>query len=97
MRLLTFDIETHDPYIGRGLGAGYVYKINNIRSCDYEMLGIAYRTHDGDKGYTLDWDFFQDLVDEHDVLIGHNISYDLGGVMAYVYGVKAKQCLDKGI
>lgn len=97
MKLLTFDIETKDPYIGRGLGAGYVYKINCIAGCDYELLGIAYRTHNGTKGYTLDWDFFQDLIDSHDVLIGHNISYDLGGVAAYGMKVKDKPVYDTEI
>lgn len=94
MKLLTFDIETSDPYITRGLGAGWVYAVNKIEGCDYELLGIAYRTHDGLKGYTLDWEFFQSLVDSHDALIGHNISYDLGGVMSVGVNVKDKPVYD---
>ncbi len=78
MKLLTIDFETHDPYIGRKLGAGWVYALNKVEGCDFEVLGAAIRTDSGHKEYVTDWDILLDIVNDHDVFIMHNASYDLG-------------------
>lgn len=77
MKLLTIDFETHDPYIERGVGAGWVYGIK-VPGSDFEVLGAAVRTHDGEIYYETDMDKVKELVDSHDCLIMHNAQYDLG-------------------
>lgn len=76
-RILTIDFETHDPYIERKLGAGWVYGVN-VESSDFEVLGAAVRTHEGEVYYETNMERVNILVDSHDVLIMHNASYDLG-------------------
>ena len=82
MKLLTIDFETQDPYISRGLGAGWVYAVNKIEGCDFEVLGAAIRTHDGYKDYLTDHREIAEVVAEHDTLIMHNAQYDLGCLRA---------------
>lgn len=76
-KILTIDFETHDPYITRGLGAGWVYKVN-IEESDFEVLGAALRTHEGKIYYETNLQAIKEQVERHDILIMHNASYDLG-------------------
>lgn len=85
MRLLTLDFETFDPYIERKLGAGWVYGMNVVTS-DFRVIGYSYITHDGIKGYNpitghpddVNLTTLRSLVEDHDGVIMHNASYDLG-------------------
>ena len=76
-RLLTIDFETSDPYIGRNLGSGWTYGIN-VEGSDFEVLGAAVRTHEGEVYYETDHKKIEEIVRNHDVLIMHNAQYDLG-------------------
>ncbi len=94
-KYLTLDIETRDDYISLGLGAGWVYKLN-YGSDKYKVIGVAVLTSNGDKQYITEFDKLHDIIQEHDVIIGHNLSYDLGGL--YTLGledvIKDKPILD---
>lgn len=46
MGLLVLDFETFDPYISRGLGSGWTYKLNVDKS-DFRVLGFSYTWLDG--------------------------------------------------
>lgn len=92
-RYLVVDIETKDPYIDRGLDAGWVYKMR-VKDSDYKVLGVAYRTHEGKTGYTLDLKLLQDMINDHTHIIAHNASYDLGGLMSLGLVVKDKPLFD---
>lgn len=76
-KVLVIDFETHDPYIDRGVGSGWVYKVN-VPSSDFEVLGAAMRTHGGELYYETDHDKIIEMVRAHDVLVCHNAQYDLG-------------------
>jgi DNA polymerase I-like protein with 3'-5' exonuclease and polymerase domains len=93
MKLLTIDFETHDPYIDRGVGSGWVYGIN-VPDSDFEVLGAAIRTHDGDTFYETDMDRVRVLVDDHDCLIMHNAQYDLGCLHFIGASVRDKPVFD---
>lgn len=77
MRILTIDAETQDKYIGLGLGSGWVYGLN-VPDSDFKVLGFAMRTHEGEISYETDMYKVAKVVEEHDCLIMHNASYDLG-------------------
>ena len=93
MKLLTIDFETHDPYIDRGVGSGWVYGIN-VPTSDFEVLGAAYRTHEGELGYETDMEKVKALVDDHDCLIMHNAQYDLGCLHVIGSNVRDKPVFD---
>jgi DNA polymerase I-like protein with 3'-5' exonuclease and polymerase domains len=97
VKLLTIDFETQDPYISRGLGAGWVYSVNNIEGCDFEVLGAAIRDCEGVKVYLTCPKMIKDCVDAHDALIMHNASYDLGCLHAIGIDVKDKPVYDTEI
>jgi len=80
MKVLTFDIETYDPSL-RTYGMGWAFKYNYPEFV-FDVLGVAYITSEGEEGYTADWGKVQELLDSHDALLGHNIGYDIGGLMA---------------
>lgn len=92
-KYLVIDIETKDPYIERGLDAGWVYKMN-VPDSDYKVLGVAYRLHDGTTGYTLNKQFLQEQIDDHTHIIAHNASYDLGGLLSLGINIKDKPVFD---
>jgi len=92
-KYLVIDIETKDPYIERGLDAGWVYKMN-VPDSDYRVLGVAYRLHDGTTGYTLNKQFLQEQIDDHTHIIAHNASYDLGGLLSLGLNIKDKPVFD---
>lgn len=79
-KFLTLDIETHDEFIGLKMGSGWIYKLKND-STKYEVIGVAVITHDGFKNYITDFSLLRPLIEKHDVIIGHNLQYDLGGLM----------------
>lgn len=79
-RILTIDAETHDPYLRRH-GAGWAFKCN-FPTYEFDVLGFAYITHEGDKGYTSDWNKVEQLLTSHDALLCHNSSYDVGCLMS---------------
>ena len=89
MKYLTLDIETRDDYIGLGLGSGWVYKLRDQKlgkdNDKYEVLGVALKLDDGGKSIYLkqciqSYISLRQSIIEHDVIIGHNLSYDLGGL-----------------
>lgn len=77
MKLLVIDAETKDPYIKRKLGSGWAYGYN-VESSDFRVLGFALKTYYGLVNYDTDWDSVREHVLEHDAMLGHNITYDLG-------------------
>ena len=94
MKWLVVDIETNDPYIGRGLGAGWVFKLNNIPNNDFTLLGVAMLDSDYNATYETDINIIKNKVEKADILICHNAQYDIGGLMAYGIDVKGKKILD---
>jgi len=80
MKYCVIDIETHDPYISRNLGAGWPYKLN-ISSSDYEVLGCAVKSETIYE-YVTDFDKLRGIVSEYDTIVCHNASYDVGGLLA---------------
>jgi DNA polymerase I-like protein with 3'-5' exonuclease and polymerase domains len=92
-KYLTFDFETVDPYIGRKLGAGWVYGMN-VPNHDFEVLGVSTLYSDwvdqrpayGTEGLDQ-WErpvryprrSHQIVGDISDyTLVAHNAQYDLG-------------------
>lgn len=89
---LCIDFETKDPYIARGLGAGWVYKLK-VPTSDFQILGAAllmftdegiiddnstYFTMQPKLGVTLP-DLIQKCISHADQgIIMHNAPYDLG-------------------
>lgn len=73
-RHLVIDFETFDPHLKRH-GIGAAFKIN-FPTYEFEVLGAAYITQSGKKGYTSNWEELQGLLDSHDSLIMHNGLYD---------------------
>ena len=94
MKLLTIDFETHDPYIDRDAGAGWVYKLNNLPGCDFEILGAAIRTHDGKTAYLTDLGEIKDVAESHDGYICHNASYDIGCLLTFFPDAKDRIVFD---
>ncbi len=79
MRLLTLDIETKDPHL-KLYGMGSFLGIN-YPSYDFKVLMVAYMTDDGTVGTTSNGLQLQHLLDTHDAIIGHNLMYDIGGLL----------------
>ena len=97
-KYLTLDIETRDDFIKLGLGSGWIYKLK-YKTDKYRVLGTAVRTHDGRYLYITRIEALRELISSHDVLIGHNISYDLGGLLTLGLGdvIKDKPIIDTEI
>ena len=93
MKLLTIDAETNDPYIGRGLGSGWVFGLN-VPDSDFRVLGFAVRDHRGKEGYLTDMDKVKRLVDDHDAMVMHNASYDIGCLHNIGANIKDKPIFD---
>lgn len=79
MRLLVLDAETKDPHL-KLYGQGWVFGIHYSEYM-FDVLLFAYMTHDGKIGTTNDWDELQRLIDAHDAIIGHNLTYDIGSLL----------------
>lgn len=96
MKYLVLDIETRDEYIGMGLGSGGVYKYHNLPYSDtmFKLLGVAYRDYEGNMGYTESLQKVQQLICTHDTIIGHNLRYDIQGLLAYNIELHNKPLLD---
>lgn len=78
-KLLVLDAETSDPYLKKH-GAGYAFGYHYPEYA-FSVLGFAYITSEGEKGYTDDWSLLQTLLDSHDAILAFNSSYDLGCLM----------------
>jgi DNA polymerase I-like protein with 3'-5' exonuclease and polymerase domains len=78
MNYLFFDFETHDPYMNKPLelGAGYTFGINNPDS-EFEVLGVGY-WYKGNFKYVTEYSQFWNDILEADIIIAHNMDYDLG-------------------
>ena len=95
MAYVVIDFETHDPYFDRGLGAGWVFKCNNIQGNDFEVLGAAYKlSTTNDIVYTTNVEEIKKVVEEADYLIMHNAQYDLGCLHSLGVSVKDKKVFD---
>ena len=77
VNILFCDFETKDPYIARDVGAGWVYGIK-VPTHDFRVLGAGVKVNQGDTIYLTDEEHILDYVDNADILIMHNASYDLG-------------------
>ena len=88
-KVVYVDIETKDPYLSRGLGSGWVFRLHNYPDNDYKIIGVAIN----DKYYTnikSACSIVQGYVDNGYTIVCHNALYDLGGLMSY--GVDFKDC-----
>lgn len=96
MKHLVLDIETRDEYIGKGLGSGGVYKYHNLPDSGrmFKFLGTAYRDHEGNMGYTESLHRVQQLIDSHDSIIGHNLRYDMQGLICTDIDLSGKTYYD---
>lgn len=109
-KYLVIDFETKDPYIGRKLGAGWVFAFNKVPGNDFKVLGCGIRCS-WNQEETVYWDLtedisvillcrlvdLQDYIDEADVLIMHNASYDLGCLKALGIDPKDTPIIDTEI
>lgn len=78
-KILVLDFETKDPYIGMGLGSGWVYYYHHRDKSLFKVLGMAYKSLGEDSiGWTDDHKEIVSLVQEQDVLVAHNADYDIG-------------------
>lgn len=78
---LSLDFETKDPYIGRGLGAGWVYAINYPELADFFPIGYAYNLVDLDTMKPITTIRYQKLSNES-LLDAKNNSTDLAHLIA---------------
>ncbi len=91
MKYLVIDFEAFDPYISRGLGAGWAIAMNAKKS-DFKALCFGYRSQDGKYGVmdvATELSAIQSLVEEHGVIIAHNVMYD-AGILGYL-GISVKE------
>lgn len=84
MRTVVVDIETVDPYISRGLSAGWPYGVH-VKDHDYKLLGCAFAI-EGKSVYVTDHIKICNMLLKADVLVMHNASYDFGG---FIYLAKS--------
>lgn len=86
MRLLVLDFETKDPYIGYGMGSGWVYAINAPTTNEFRVLGAAMMMVEdgveGDKFYCAKYKTILEHVRACDAILCHNAAYDLGCLMS---------------
>lgn len=78
-----FDYETKDPYIGKKMGGGWVYKINGYTKNNSFIVGLGIYTKDNAcfcREAFLKSDKARICPDSanREVLIAHNLIYDLG-------------------
>lgn len=96
MKYLVLDFETKDPYIGLGLGAGWVYALHNPNSL-FRVIGFStcsIDNHDpaikeplGDPSapyYSTvnEVPLLNRALQEHDAVVFHNAQYDLGCLLS---------------
>lgn len=80
MAILTIDFETHDQYINRDVGAGWVYGIR-LENSDFEVLGASIKIDSNDTYYDTNPVSIIEAVKAADTLIMHHAPYDLGCLM----------------
>lgn len=92
MRLLVIDFETKDPYIGYGMGSGWVYAVNAPTTNEFKVLGAAMMLVvdgvPGEASYCSNYSTILETVSTCDAILCHNASYDLGCLI--VLGVDPK-------
>jgi len=88
---ITFDFETRDTYIGRKMGAGWVYSLNYPDVSDAYTVSVA--VYDS-KADTMNYfhttdnkthsykDVKEFSIGDADILVGQNLQYDLGWYLA---------------
>ena len=79
--VISFDFETKDPYIDRKIGLGWVYKYHNYVGCDFKVLGCAYADENGSQ-YLTDMNELRKVIMRADIIVAHNLQYDLGCLAA---------------
>lgn len=85
MTVLVIDFETKDPYIDKGVGAGWVYGIN-VKNSPFRVLGVAIKEDEKESKYFEDRPMKKEhlsfilsqYIRKADTLVMHNASYDLG-------------------
>lgn len=88
MKICVTDAETFDPHLKR-FGSGAVFKYH-YPEVEFSVLGFAIVDNAGFKKY-YDFSDTQQIEDyivklyEYDVVVGHNLSYDLG-CLKYTFG-----------
>jgi DNA polymerase I-like protein with 3'-5' exonuclease and polymerase domains len=100
MKILTLDFEAQDPYIKRGLGAGWPYKLN-VPNSDFKLLCAGLRYPNRTYGML---DFVHNpegarnelmaAVGDADAILCHNATYDIGCLLTLGIGVKDKLIID---
>lgn len=87
MKILIIDFETHDPHIDT-LGAGWVYGNLHVVGASLQFI---------DWKYPVFYDKKQDII-EHvnkaDVLIAHNLQYDVGILLMWNVDIFKKYLID---
>lgn len=88
-KIVTIDFETKDPYIGRGLGSGWVYGIHDPNS-DFKVLGASIKINNEPAYYETGLtDILQVVIYQQpemgNTLIMHNAQYDLGCLLYLIH------------
>lgn len=106
MNILCIDFETKDPYISLGLGAGWVYALNNPNSL-FKALGASIcHIREGkvlnSQYFTVldaavNIDFIKEQIESSDILVMHNAQYDIGCLLTIGIDVSHKKILDTKI
>lgn len=84
---LVLDVETHDPNISLGKGAGWVFK-------DYEVLGYAVKVDDQEPRFITNFEEVKHLVSKARSIICHNAQYDIGSLHRLGIPYKDKTIID---
>jgi len=93
--VLTIDFETDDKYL-KTYGMGWAFKLH-FPEHPFTVLGVAYLTEDGEKGYlslcieqsslsVVEENLYtlEGLLNSHDALLCHNSTYDIGCLLSMV-------------
>lgn len=94
MNILTIDFETHDQYIDRDVGAGWVYGIR-LENSDFEVLGASIKIGSDNTYYETIESNILDVVAMADTLIMHHAPYDLGCLMYLEFKYSVNLNLDR--
>jgi len=89
MKYIVFDIETHDLNL-KDYGPGWAYA-RYSEEYPYKVLTIAYEDYKGKSGFIRDMSEMVEILDNYDLLVGHNISYDLGGLVYLGYDLDYRE------
>lgn len=108
-KYLVLDFETVDPYIARGMGAGWVYPLH-VPTSDFRVIGFSYQTiSDGMVGMTqycaLDdirsresnFNLLSSFLHGDFAVIMHNSQYDLGCLLSLGIDISKLKVFDTKI